>query len=277
MRSQISKGRVWLRRFVRDPERKAMDPAGKISKGRGVMALHATYLEGELSHKPKNLTWEEAAGANGMAQTAYFCMIEVGKLRAGQRIFLNGGSTSVGLVGIQIAKAVGAYVVTSCSAKNFDLVKQMGADEIFDYTAQPLHEQLTAKFSGANSFDLIFDAAGTRSLFLHSPSYLIPSGRFLAVGGDLHSYSVSRFVLDIFLNTWQPTWLGGTPRKFTFLNTFFNLERTQKLIELIDKGMLHVPVDSVWPLQDVRQAYERVLSGRARGKVVVRIDAGDMQ
>lgn len=92
---------------------KVMDPVGRIPMGRGALALHATFLENELTSKPTFLSWEEASALNGRVQTgtcmarflhcvpklngefgsilsAYHAIVEAGKLRAGQRLFING-------------------------------------------------------------------------------------------------------------------------------------------------------------------------------------------
>lgn len=107
-------------------------------------------------------------------------------------------------------------------------------------------------------------------------------------------YSFSRFVLDVLLSRWLPAWLGGTPRSYTFLRTPLTRERADKLLELVDQGMsiiiwyllptfkvlvgvstsgkLHVPIDSVYSFKDVRKAYARTMTGRATGKILVRVE-----
>ena len=80
--------------------------------------------------KPDNLSTEEAAGISLVALTAFEGLVDVGKIEPGQSVFINGGTTSVGIAAIQIAKAYGCKVTTSCSGASTDMVKKLGADEV---------------------------------------------------------------------------------------------------------------------------------------------------
>ncbi|RKO87621.1 chaperonin 10-like protein [Blyttiomyces helicus] len=106
-----------------------VDIVAHVRGGRGAIAEYAVK-ETNLIRKPKPLTLEQAGGLTLIGLTAYESLITSGKPAASERVFINGGSSSVGIVGIQIAKAVGAYVVASCSGKNIDFVEGLGADQV---------------------------------------------------------------------------------------------------------------------------------------------------
>lgn len=161
-------------------------------------------------------------------------LVDLGRIEQGQRVFINGGSTSVGAYAIQIAKAKGCRVVASCSGKNIDLVKSLGADEvrqllsrsqdngrrpvqIFDYTIAPLHLQLKNK-PPSPKFDVFFECVGLPEphLYSNSMAYLAPNGTFVSVGPQPNSIGTFVSVLyTIFEAKMRPTWLGGVPAKWT--------------------------------------------------------------
>ncbi|RKO86398.1 hypothetical protein BDK51DRAFT_21985, partial [Blyttiomyces helicus] len=225
-----------------------------------------------LIRKPTLLTLEEAAGLPLAGLTAYQSVITSGKLAAGERIFINGGSSSVGIVAIQIAKAVGAYVVSSCSTKNIDFVKGLGADEVLDYTTSPLPAQLKTLYSG-NQFDLIFDSIGTDSIYKACPAYLKEGKPFINVGAQTLEKGASAIPGMVLagLATKIPGWLGGVSREFRSETLVVQKESLVALGELAEKGQVTGNIDSVFEFDDVQKAFERIMTSRARGKVIVNI------
>lgn len=92
--------------------------------------------------------------------TAYHVLVKRGKIQAGERILINGGTSGVGVLAIQMAKALGCHVVVTCSAQSFDLVKSLGADEVIDYKEIDVTENLAIKHGKPDDqFDLIFDVS----------------------------------------------------------------------------------------------------------------------
>lgn len=106
-------------------------PTG-TTKAQGSLAEYITLSSDQVAHKPKSVSFDEAAGLSLVARTAIDALIDIAKIRDGQKVFVNGGSSGVGTIGIQIAKAYGCHVTTSCSGKNAGLVKKLGADEVRD-------------------------------------------------------------------------------------------------------------------------------------------------
>ena len=107
-------------------------PDVHIRDRRGALAQYIAVKPGEIIKRPEFLSPVEASGVVVVALTAYQSLFEVGKLKQepGQSVFINGGSTSVGMYAIQLAKAYGLKVVASTSGKNAKLVKELGADEV---------------------------------------------------------------------------------------------------------------------------------------------------
>jgi len=240
----------------------------------------AQYLRVPASHvvtRPSNVTATEAAGFTLAGQTAWQSLFNLAKLEAGQTVFINGGSSSVGAFAIQIAKAKGIKVVATASAKNEELVRGLGADEFIDYTKEPLHQYLTSHPPNPK-FHAIIDAVALidPSLYTHSPAYLAPSGIFISTGPFPRSANwpdVSNLFKTIIQTKLRPKWLGGTDRKFSIVVLANDKKDLEGIRDLVAEGKLKPMVDSVFSFEDTLKAYDRIMSYRARGKVVVKVDS----
>lgn len=187
------------------------------------------------AHKPASLPFPEAAGIPTAGLTAWQGLIDHGHMQKGWRVFINGGSSSVGSIAIQIAKLHGAHVVTSCSGAKTDLVKSFGADEVLDYTQSPVWDQLAAL--PAN--DLIFDCIGTQNLYIHSPQYLKPDRQFISISLDTHGLSTwgtTKAYASLTTNFFCPKLLGGVPRKFKLISMVWNQVELTELAQLAGDG-----------------------------------------
>ncbi|TBU35309.1 NAD(P)-binding protein [Dichomitus squalens] len=173
------------------------------------------------------------------------------RLEAGQSVFINGGSTAVGSFAIQLAKAKGAHVAVSASGKNEEYVRNLGADEFFDYTKAPLHEQLIAANPNPK-YHAFFEAVGTAdpALFVESEKYL-------------------KFLWKVLL---QPSWLGGTKRTWKLIFVVPTKKDLEAFAKLVEEGKVKPLIDSVFSFEDTLKAYERIKTDRATGKVVVKVD-----
>jgi len=138
-----------------------------------------------VAKRPLNITPVEAAGVTLVALTSYQALFKIAKLEAGQTVFINGGSSALGIYAIQMAKAKGIKVVTTASSKKEQFVRSLGADEVgfiapsfhgyyhtivfmqfIDYTKMPLHEYLTQN-PPTTKYHAIYDAVGLRSIPFH--------------------------------------------------------------------------------------------------------------
>ncbi|KAF7972645.1 hypothetical protein HWV62_17312 [Athelia sp. TMB] len=241
----------------------------------GALAQYLRTDASYLARLPTNVTFTQAAGFALAAETAWQGLFKFGGLEPGQSVFINGGSSSVGCFAIQIAKAKGCKVVASASSKNEEYVKSWGADEFIDYTAGPLHLALS-KNPPSPKFHVILDAVGLDdpSLYLNSRSYLAPNGIYLSTG-PMPSFSLGgmRDMLSLIFHAYlRPRWLGGVPSAFKIFMLKHNREDLHEIKELIQEGKLKPAVDSVFAFEDTLKAYDRLMSHRAKGKVVIRVD-----
>ncbi|KAG7386561.1 hypothetical protein PHYBOEH_008635 [Phytophthora boehmeriae] len=208
--------------------------------------IDATYV----ARKPINLTFNEAAGVPIAGQTSYQALITHGKLQAGERVLILGGSSATGLFGIQIAKAVGAEVITTASARNAELVKSVGADQVIEYTSQQWWDVL-----GEHSVDLIYDCGMEPQSWDKDAQRVLKqnSGIFVTIG-------LARNPVE------SP--IGAT---FHRLFCMSSAECLQELTKLIEAGLVKTIIDSVHSLEKVPDAIKLQLGNKARGKIIIEI------
>lgn len=124
----------------------------------GCLAEYASVPQRRVALKPKKASWNEAASLPLAALTSYQGLHDYLKITKGSTVLVTGGSGGVGGFGVQIAKAAGAVVISTCSAKNTEFVKSLGADHVVDYTAGPVAEQVKKLFP--DGVDHVWDAIG---------------------------------------------------------------------------------------------------------------------
>src|SRR5436189_6458240 len=122
-----------------------------ICSGGGGWAEYCISNQGESAIKPKSLSFTDAASVPLAALTAWQALIDIGKIQAGQKVLIHGGSGGVGSFAIQIAKARGAHVIATASTANQDLLKQLGADIALDYTTTKLEDVGRDVYAGIDS------------------------------------------------------------------------------------------------------------------------------
>ncbi|KAI9925234.1 hypothetical protein MW887_006155 [Aspergillus wentii] len=208
---------------------------------------------------PEGVEVDHAATVGVTGQTAYQSL--AGYVVPGDKVFINGGSGGCGIYGIQIAKAMGCYVTTTCSGRNVALCKELGADEVIDYTAQDVVGVLKG---GGRVYSHVVDNVGVpENLYRECDSFLMPGKVFVQIGVVSLGTAVERFV--------RPGFLGGGKRKYDYVVCKNEREHLVKIGEWIREGKIKVVVDSAWAFEDAVKGYEKVRSGRARGKVVVHV------
>ncbi|KAL1588966.1 hypothetical protein WHR41_02521 [Cladosporium halotolerans] len=186
-------------------------------------------------------------------------------IKSGSKVLINGGSGGVGTYQIQIAKILGCYVTTTCSGANAELVKSLGADEVIDYRSQDVVQTLTRS---GNQYDLIIDNVfADADLYWASPKYLKPEGSYVTIAGNA-KFSVIKNILSIFL--W-PKALGGGQRKFQFVTCVANAVQYAELAKWMAEGKLKAIIEQEFSLDDAGKGYERLKTGRTRGKLVVKV------
>jgi NADPH:quinone reductase-like Zn-dependent oxidoreductase len=221
------------------------------------LGAFAEYVCGKnMVPMPAGLTFEQAAAVPTAGYTALQGLRDVGGLREGQRVLVNGAGGGVGHFAVQIAKAIGAEVTAVTSTKNIEMVRAIGADHVIDYT----RDDFTRSPHG---FDLIFDAGGNRSLRALRRA-LTPNGTavlaapapgqwidpLVRIAGAVVLSRLSRQQIRPFL---------AKPSKDDLL----------VLKELIEAGKLRPVIDRTYPFREIPQAVRHVETGQASGKVVI--------
>ncbi|KAF4614751.1 hypothetical protein D9613_003251 [Agrocybe pediades] len=250
-------------------------PLQRASK-QGTLAEYLKIPAEHIAVRPPNLTPVQAAGITLASLTAYQALKGIADLQPDQTLFVNGGSTAVGIFAIQYAKAIGAKVVATASGKNEAFVRGLGADEFIDYMKTgPLHTYLE-KNAPSTKYQVIFETVGFMdpSLFTHSAKYLANDGVFISTGPLPTKFNFSalwdglRTAGAVLL----PAWLGSVNRKWKMVMVENSVDDLQELQKLFANGTLKPVVDSVYEFEDAHKAYERILSSRATGKIVVKVD-----
>ncbi|GAA6015355.1 hypothetical protein JCM10207_008960 [Rhodosporidiobolus poonsookiae] len=249
-----------------------------MKSGQGVLAEYTLVPKEHVIKKPKSISFEEAASFPLTTFTSYASLVDGAGLKkgAGQRVFINGGSGGAGVYAIQLAKAYGAYVVTTCSPASRRLVESLGPDEVIDYKAGDLVETLSERFSVKEKpFDIVFDTVGyNERLYPQSPRFLAPKGTFVDIVGpplDGTALSLVSAIGFFFARSVRPAWLGGTPRTYKFLFMQPKEVHLKEMAKFAGEGKLKPIIDEVFPFEQALRAYDRQKSGRAKGKVVVSI------
>ena len=217
----------------------------------GAFAEHAVAPADHFVSKPAAITYEEAAAVPVAGATALQGLRDVGRLRAGQHVLVNGAAGGVGTFAVQIAKAFGAEVTGVCSTRNVELVRSLGAGRVFDYTREDFTRDPAR-------YDLLFDNAGS-----HPISAL---RKTLNAGGTLvynSGASMARVAMAQLLSR-----MGQ--KVFMFLATIKH-DDLLVLRDLIEAGKVRSVIDRTYPLEEVGAAIAYVEVGHARGKVVITV------
>lgn len=225
----------------------------------GSFAEYASAPAEQFVHKPKNLSFIQAAAVPVSAVTALRTLRDAGELKAGQKVLIIGAAGGVGSFAVQLAKALGATVTGVCSTTKVELVRSLGADEVIDYTRSDFA-------ADGPRYDLILDIAGNRPLS-HLRRALSPQGILVIVGGEDGG-----------------RWFGGLGRQLgaLLLSPFLKqklrmmivIPRRADLKDLstfLESGQVTPVIDRTYPLPEAPAALRRLAEGKTRGKVVVTV------
>ena len=220
----------------------------------GAFAEYVVFPEFEvIAAKPAALSFEEAAAAPMAGVMALMGLRDKGKVKPGQKVLVNGASGGIGTFAVQIGKAFGAEVIGVCSARNLDLVRSLGADRVIDYTQEDLAQ-------GEERYDVIFDVVAKRT-FGECRRALTRNGIYVTTG----------FSPGLLLRSFW-TALTGVRRLKPMLQRPTQADLAV-VDELIEAGSVRPVIDRRYPLAEVPEAIVYVEKGRARGKVVIDIQA----
>lgn len=236
----------------------------------GTFADFITIKEADVAFKPKKLSMEEAASIPLVGLTAWQALIEKGNLKKGQQVFIQAGSGGVGTFAIQLAKHLGATVATTTSAANIELVKSLGADVVIDYKKDDFEKVL-------HGYDLVLNSQDGKTLE-KSLRVLKPGGKLISISGPPDPDFAEEIGSPWFVKLIMRLLSSGVRKKakrlnvdFSFLFMKANGDQLKEITSLINFGTIIPVIDKFFPFESIREAMNYVESGRARGKVVVKM------
>ena len=244
---------------------------GRPDKDRiGTFAECIAVNEDDLALKPKALTMEEAASIPLVGLTAWQALVETAKLKAGQKVLIHAGSGGVGTFAIQLAKHLGATVATTTSTANVEWMKSVGADIVVDYKKENFEKVL-------NGYDVVLNSLGKDTLE-KSLRVLKPGGRLISISGPPDLDFAKELGLSWVLRQVMRLLSYGIRMKakryrvsYSFLFMRANGAQLREIAFLIDSKIIRPVVDRVFPFELTREALAYVETGRAKGKVVVKV------
>jgi len=223
---------------------------GDLSEGGwGAFAEYTCACENQLILKPSAMTFQEAACLSHGGNLAVQGLIDVGKIKSGQNVLINGGGGGTGTLAIQIAKLFDVEITAVDHTSKLDILLALGADHVIDYTK----DDFTLN---GRQYDLIFDVKTNRSVFDYQRA-LNPNGTYVTVGGK-----TSRII--------QVVCFGKLSRKYRMRVVAYRANKDLNyLAELFERDKLNPVVDKCFPLDKTAEAFRYFGEGRFKGKIVV--------
>lgn len=212
----------------------------------GAYADYVAVPAAEVALKPRSIDYTQAAAIPLAALTAWQALFDAGGLRAGQKILVHGAAGGVGSFAVQLAKWKGAYAIGTASSGNLQFVRDLGANEVIDYTRTRFEDVV-------HDVDMVLDTLGGETQKR--------SWQVLKKGGILVSLPTRPSEREAAAYGVRQASFGVKP----------NADQLAELARLVDSGKLRPIVGSVMPLADARLAQELSQAGHARGKIVLKV------
>lgn len=208
--------------------------------------------------KPDNLSWDEAAALPLAAITAMQMVKRKGRVKRGDKVLVVGAGGGVAVMAVQIAKAMGAWVcATTGGADKAAKVKKLGADHVIDYKADPEWSKAAFLASGKAGYDVVIDSVG-QATFKGSVRALRVGGRLVTCGATTGPVGE----VDLRAIFWKQLSILGS--------TMGVPQDLRDALHMVRSGHLRVVVDSVWPLDQVKDAQAKMEKAEQFGKIVLR-------
>jgi len=202
-----------------------------------------------LARKPTSLSHVEAAALPSVGLTAWQGLVDLADVAAGDRVLVHGGGGGVGHVAIQIAKALGAHVITTASGSKREFVEQLGADEVIDYTDVDFTEAV-------GDVDVVLDTIGGHTAE-RSIAVLRPGGHLLTAVEDDDPELAAR--------------CESAGLRFSGIVVDPDPIGLRGLVGLVEQGKLRVHVQETFPFERVVDAHRALESGHLQGKLVLTV------
>ncbi|MEQ9591553.1 MAG: NAD(P)-dependent alcohol dehydrogenase [Cyclobacteriaceae bacterium] len=222
----------------------------------GGFAEYVCATEAQLIPKPSNRTFEEVATIPQSATVALQALRNMGKLKAGEHVLINGAGGGTGTFAIPLAKMMGAEVSAVDSTQKLEMMRGVGADHVIDYTKVDVTQ-------GEKQYDLILDVVGYHSVFDYK-RILKKEGRHVMCGGSLKLIFQMLFVGSLvnLLSKKKMRILAHKP------NT---KEDYAYILKLMEEGKIKAVIDQRYPLEETCTAMQYFCDGKALGKVIIEV------
>ena len=227
-----------------------------IFGGHGTYSEYAVVNENIAAIKPKNISFIEAAAFPLAGCTAADAIVFFAKVRPGETVLVHAGASGTGSIGVQLAKISGARVITTCSEKNIDLVRSLGADIVIEYRKEDFVKGVLRE-TNEKLVDVVFDTVGNDTI-PKSIEITKPYGRIASIvniNGNINSAHIKNITLFLLF-------MERAKHKMEFLRT------------VIEQGKLRPVIDSVFKLNQVAEAHKKLEAGSVSGKIVLSVSEG---
>ncbi|KAF1005608.1 MAG: 2-haloacrylate reductase [Luteibacter sp.] len=209
-----------------------------------------------VGRKPANLNHIEAASLPLVGGTVWEAFVTRAQLAVGETVLIHGGAGGVGTIAIQVAKAMGARVITTARARHHDFVCSLGADKAIDFTSVDYVEAV-ADMTRGNGVDVVFDTIGGDTL-TRSPLVLADAGRVVSIVDIAQPQNL--------IEAW------GRNASYHFVFTRQNRGKLDALTRLVERGLVKPMIGAILPLDRMGEAHELLENGSThglRGKVAI--------
>ncbi|KAG8528381.1 putative secondary metabolism biosynthetic enzyme [Bacidia gigantensis] len=238
--------------------------AGNNPVAGGALGEYAVAGLQAVAALPEGMEVVDAATVGVAGTTAYQSIVP--RVKAGDRVFVNGGSGGVGVFSVQFAKTMGCYVVATCGTGNVEFVKGLGVDRVVDYRTENVVEVLKGLREKEGGFDHAVDNVGTNEeLVLGCHEFMKKEASYVIVGGE----PTLQGLKDILKRKLLPGFLGGVKGKVEGFFPAHKTEDFEKMAEWMTQGKVKAVIDSRFKYEEAVKAFEKLKTGRARGKIVV--------
>lgn len=234
--------------------------------GYGAFAEEIVVAEAQLIPVPENMSDEEAAAFSMVYGTSYHALKQRANLQPGETILVLGASGGVGLATVELAKIMGARVIAAASsADKLAVAKEAGADELINYTEEPLKDAV--KGIAKNGVDVVYDPVGGEftEQALRSMAW---NGRHLIIGfaaGEIPKLPANLPLLK------GCSIVGVFWGSFTMKEPHAHMQNVKELLGLYSEGKIHPRVSEVFAFEDYTKALNALTERRAKGKIVLKI------
>jgi NADPH:quinone reductase-like Zn-dependent oxidoreductase len=224
--------------------------------GFGTFAEYICIHEKAVIKKPDELSYEAAASIPHAFSLALQGLRDLGQIKKGQKVLINGGCGGVGTIGLQLAKLLECEVTGVDSGEKLEMMRSIGYDRVLDY-------RKTNFTKNEEEYDLILDCKSNQSAFSYLRS-LMPQGKYVTIGGNLTS------LLNILF--WRKLISLFSPKKLHILSLKPN-KGLDYFIELFNQNKIKCQIDGPYLLEAIPGLIQYFGEGKHKGKIVIKMNA----